>query len=864
VGDDRPVAGTSVIGLALRGMAQRKLRSALTVVAVLLGVAMVAGTFVQTDRIANAFDDIMGTVRGGTDVVVTARTTFTSDFMPTEALGEQTVARVRGVPGVARAEGSLDETGALVVDGETVDTGFAPTVVSSATPEPFSPLEYTDGRAPARPGEVAVDEQLADDQGLRVGRRVGLTTRTGVRDVTIAGVVRYEGGAPLGGSTLVVGRLEDLQAWYGREGEVTEVLVAAREGVSPEQLAGRVRAALPPQLEVETGAQNAEATSQEVNDTIGSFLTPALLALSGAALLVGGFIIFNTFSITVAQRTREFGLLRAMGATRGQLLGAVAVEALVIGAVASALGIAGGLGFAALLGSLFSAAGMGIPVSGLELAPRTIALSLGVGLGVTLAAAVVPARRATHVPPIAALAEAPVATQPGRRRRLAPLAAAGVGLLGVALLVQGLFGSGPAFTRLGALGGGAVLIFVAVALVAQHLVRPLASALGWPIERAFSEPGRLARDNAMRNPARTATTSAALMVGVGLVVFVAVFAAGLKSSIAGSVDDVVRADLIVTERSFQPLASGAADAIRGVEGVRAVAPQYLDQVQVNGEPVSATVDQLDGVDPAVLASVYEPSWRRGGSNALFGRLRGDAALVEEQFAERHGIAVGERFRVETSAGNTATLRAIGEYADPLILQGVIVETATFRRLSAVRDPFAFFVGTAPGADTAAVGARLERALGAFPTAEVRTKAAYRELIEGQLDTITYLLYALLAMSLVISLFGIVNSLFLSVHERVREFGLLRAIGATQGQVRRVVRYESVITSVIGGVLGTAIGIAFAALAIAALSDLGLRFALPAGQLLVFLVLSVAVGVAGAVVPARRAARVDLLDATRHT
>lgn len=852
-----------MISLALRGMGERKLRSTLTAIAILLGVAMVAGTFVQTDRIRNAFEGITETARAGTDAVIQAPEAFTSQFTPAKSLDEQLLAQVRDVPGVAKAEGQLSETGSLVVNGEATGSDFAPSLVISTAGAPFSPLRFTAGRIPQRSGEVAVNAKLAKDEHLRVGQVVGVSTRTGVKSVRISGIAEYGHAQSLGGATMIVGLLPDVQRWYDRRGEVTEIVVAADEGVSDGELAQRLRAALPGDLEIQTGREEAHAAGDEISDSIGGFLTPALLALSGAALLVGGFIIFNTFSITVAQRTREFGLLRALGSTRRQVLGSVVVEALALGCVASVLGIAGGLGFAVLIGKLFDAAGFGIPAAGVELAPRTIALSLIVGLGVTLVAAVVPARRATGVPPVAALGQSAIGEAPSRHPRLARYAAAGVTLVGILLLAQGLFGAGPADTRLAGLASGAVLVFVGVALVSRSLVKPLAAAIGWPLERAFDEPGRLARDNTMRYPARTATTAASLMVGLGLVVFVAVFAEGLKASITGKVDELVTAELVVTGKGFQPLATDAERTLAELEGVRAISPQYADQVQVNGEPVSANVDQLDGVDPAALSAVYDPQWRRGGSDELLTRLQGDNALVEEQFAKRHDISVGDRFTVQTAAGTTATLTAIGEYEDPMVLQGLMVEAATFRRLSSQRDPLAFFVAAGPGVDASQLKARVDAALSPYPTAEVRTNAEYREVIQGSLDTLVYLLYALLAMSLVISLFGIANSLFLSIHERVREFGLLRAIGATQTQVRRIVRYESVITSVIGGVLGTIVGVVFAALAITALADLGLSFALPTAQLAAFLVLAMVVGMAAAVVPARKAAAVDVLEAMRH-
>ena len=754
------------------------------------------------------------------------------------------------------------ESGALVIGGEAVSSGFAPSIVASYSPEPFDAFRYVKGGPPRRPGEVVVDRQLADDQGLRVGQHVGLSTRSGVQRVTISGVGVWGDGMSIGGATIVVPQLADVQRWFQRPGGLSRIAIAAERGVAPAQLAAAVRAVLPGSVTVKTGAADAAEQADAANDAIGSFLTPALLALSGAALLVGAFIIFNTFSITVAQRTREFALLRSLGSTRAQILRAVAVEALAVGVAASVLGLFAGLGIAALLGALFDAA-LDLPSSGLVLAGRTIAISLCVGIGVTLARrGCAGGARHAGVARVGANADALTAAQ-ARSGRRTPYIAAAVSLLGLLALMQGLFGAGPAATRLGGLAGGAVLLFIGVALVARYIVRPCAGAIGRPLALAFDEPGRLARENAMRNPGRTATTSAALMVGLALVVFVAVFAAGLKTSITGGIQELVRADIAITAKGFQPLPPNAQEAVRGVPGVYASMGQYMDRIQVNGKAVNQTTDTLDGVEARLLLQVYRPKWLNGGSDALVGRLRGDTALIEEQFAKAHDIAVGDRFRIQTPSGGKATLLAIGEYRDPQILQGIIVDLPTFQRVSAMHDPFAFFVKAAGDADPAQVQARVAAALDRFPTAEVRSSEQYRDLINEQINQLVYLLYALLAMSLVISLFGIANSLFLAVHERTREFGLLRAVGATQRQVRRVVRYESVITAVIGALMGTAVGVLFAALATAALSDLGLGFALPAGQLVLFLVLAVVVGVVGAAVPARRAARVDVLDAMRH-
>lgn len=844
--------------LVLRGLAQRRLRSALTALAILLGVAMIAGTYVLTDQIRTAFEDIEQTANQDVDAVVKPKVEFGAGFGGTRPLPESLVDRVEAVPGVERAVGQLWESGALVVDGERIASQYAPSAVMSTVGEPFEPTEPIAGRQPTGPGEVGVVSKTAEDEGLRVGQRVGLATRTGVVQVQVVGIFEYGDVDSVGGASLITATLPQMQEWFDREGEVGSVVASAEDGVPPETLAARIREVATADLEVRTGEADAQKMADDINQAIGGFMTPMLFALAGAALLVGAFIIFNTFSITVAQRTREFALLRALGSTRRQIVGAVAGEAMILGLTASALGLLGGLGFARALGGLFDAAGFGIPLAGMELAPRTIAVSLGVGVGVTLLAALAPALRATRVAPVQALAGT---AQPSRRaRRLAPWLAAIVSAGGLALLVSGLFGDGPATARMASMAGGAVLVFVGIALTARHIVRPVAALAGWPIERAFHTPGQLARENAMRNPGRTATTSSALMVGLGLVVFVAVFAAGMKATVNGAFDRLLTSDLIVTNESFEPLPNQAGEAIAGVPGLRAVTPQFVDQIQVNGEPLSSTVDVLNGVEPAQLSPVYAFEWRHGGTDELLAHLTGPAALVEELFAKTHGIERGEDFIVQTATGARVHLRAIGEYRDPMLMQGVVVDQKTFARASSVPDPFTYLIRISDRTDPAAVRRAVTDALAEFPAAKVQTTQEYRDDIGAQLDQSVYMLYALLAMSVVISLFGIANSLFLSIHERTREFGLLRAIGATRAQVRRVVRYESVITAVIGGLLGIAIGLLFGYLMTAALADLGLGFSVPVAQLAGFLVLAVVVGVLAAVVPARRGARVDVLDA----
>lgn len=849
--------------LALRGLAQRKLRSLLTAIAILLGVAMVAGTFVLTDQITRAFDEIQREANAGIDVVVRAPATFGA---PAQGGGprlrEDLLEQVRATPGVQAAEGELIVNGPLVVRNELVGGGGPPTEFSAVQPAPFDSTDLSAGRRPQRSGELALLAETARRANLSIGDELAVATRDGLQPVTLVGTFELGTSGPsTGGLSLAQAWRLDLERWFDVRGRFSSIEATAQEGVDDSELATAIGDRLGSGVDVRTGAQAAEQAADEINDQISSFLVPALLAFAGAAVLVGAFIIFNTFSITVAQRAREFALLRCLGASRAQILRSVALEALVVGTLASLAGIAAGLAFAAGVSALFDAVGAQIPRSGLVLELRTVLISLAVGIGVTLLAAFAPALRATRVTPVQALSDAPV-TATRRRRRWSAVVAALVSLGGLGLLISGAFGSGPAAARLSTMALGAVLVFIGVALSAKYFVRPLASLLGRPLERAFHTPGRLARENAMRNPARTSITSAALMVGLALVVYVAVFAASLQSSISGNIDRLVRGDLFVYSESFQPFSPAVVDRAGAVPGIDTATGLVYDQIQVDGRPSNPFYDAMLGVDPAKLPSVYRFEWVEG-SDSLLPRLSGDRALVEEQFARAREVGVGDTYEVRTPSGGRGTFEVLGIYRDPAVLQGTIVDARAHARLSSVRDPMFVLADIAPGEDADAVESQLRAALDEFPVVAVESRAQYKETIEEGLGQLVMLIYALLAVSLVISLFGIANNLFLSIHERVREFGLLRAIGASRSQLRRIIRYESIITAAIGGLLGTAVGVLFAWLVITSLADFGLSFSLPAGQLVVFAILAVMVGVLGATLPARRGARVDVLQALHH-
>ena len=429
----------------------------------------------------------------------------------------------------------------MAVNGKVVGTGGSPTLFFSYSPgmEQLQPNTFVQGAPPARSGEVGIIEKLAKDQKLGVGSKLQVITPTGSRTATVSGVFTFAAQSSLGGSILIDTTLPDAQQWFDLPGQVSEIDVKGVAGVSPETLAGRVRAVVPPGAEVKTGAQAAADQTKQVSDAIGTFLKPALLSFGGIAVLVGAFIIFNAFSMTVAQRRREFAMVRALGASRRQVLVSVATEALAMGVFASLLGMVAGLGVAAGVNQLFKAIKVDIPHSGLVLEPRTIVIALAVGVLVTLLSAIIPATRATRVPPMAALQEG-AALPPSRFSRYTPFVAVAVAIFGGLFIAAGMFGPGGTTQRLGTLALGAVLVFVAVAMVSRYLIRPIAGGLGWPLQKLSPVSGRLARDNSIRNPGRTAATASALMIGLGVVVFVAVFAQGLKSSFVDGIDRMVQ------------------------------------------------------------------------------------------------------------------------------------------------------------------------------------------------------------------------------------------------------------------------------------------------------------------------------------
>jgi putative ABC transport system permease protein len=925
-----------MIKFALRGLLARKLRTVLTALGIVLGVALVCGTYVLTDSISTAFDSIFKQTYRNTDAAITGKSAFSLGQNGTSqepSFDESLLGTVRALPQVSSAAGTVSGEAHLIgKDGKAISRGGAPNLGFSVNPDQprFSSLTLVSGAWP-KAGEVVIDRTTVSKEHISIGQMIGVQSRGPVEQLRVSGAVKFGSVSSIGGATLAGFDLGTAQQLFDKEGQLDEILIAAKPGVSTNELLAGVQKVLPAGTQVRTGSEQA---SQDASDTSGfiSFLQTFLLAFGGIALFVGSFVIANSLSITIAQRSREFATLRTLGASRRQVLGSVIVEALVTGLVASVVGLFVGLGLAIGLFKLFDAVGFTLPNNGLVLETRTIVVSLLVGTLITVLASLRPAIRATRVPPIAAVREG-AKLAPGRLHRYRALGSALVIVLGFASIALGLFvhdlGTAQVLTFLLV---GALLLFIGVAIFSSRLVRPLAvganpiarwsvvafSALVWPfftlpywllryaawgpgpagkrvgagvlgtilnpliallvlvmaLRRRFSrwrpewptegtgiltEPSttRIGSENSQRDPQRTAATAAALMIGLALVTLVATMAAGIIKPFEDAVNRIFTADYAVTaQNNFDPIPISVAAAVAKTPGVESIASVRSGDARVNGKTV-----QLTAVDPQA-GDVLSVDWQ-DGSQAVFAQLGADGAFVSKNYAKDHNLKVGSPINILTPTGHVLRQRIIGIFDPPSggsPFGSVTISAATFdQNYEQPQNLFTFvrMNGGVTDANTAALKASLTD----FPNAKAVTRSQFKSNQTSAFNNILNILYVLLALSVVVSIFGIVNTLVLTVFERTRELGMLRAIGLTRRQTRRMIRHESVITALIGAVLGIVLGLILAGLLSARIDFI--EFVLPIPQLVIFAVVAVVVGIFAAVFPARRAARLDPLQALHY-
>ena len=849
-----------MIRIALKGMARRKLRTALTAIAIVLGVALITGTYVLTDSIKGAFGGIFTQVYRGTDATVTGKSAFSLSGNGTTVappFSESLLARIRALPDVAAAVGGVGGIAHIIVGGKVVAFGGAPNLGFSVDPtQPdLNSLTLVSGKWPG-PNEVVIDQATANKKSFHLGETIGMQASGPTLRMKISGFVHFGGAASLGGATLSGFDLETAQRLFQRAGKLDQIRAKSIPGVSPGKLAAEIRTVLPPHTQVRTGQQQAKSDAKST-ETFLNFLQYILLAFGYIALFVGSFVIANSLSITIAQRTRELATLRTLGASRRQVRWMIVVEGVAIGAIASVAGIFVGLGLGVGLFTLFDAVGFTLPNDGLVLHTRTVIVALVAGIVVTTLASLRPAVRATRVPPIAAVREG-AQLPPGRFAKWRPVGSALLTLAGFGLLLFGLFGRGLGTKGiLLSMGVGTLLIFFGVALLSARIARPLAWALGAPASRFAGAAGALARDNSRRNPQRTASTASALMIGLALITLIAVMASGITTSFRGAVDALwVSGYAITAQNNFTPMPIAAGNAAARTPGVEAIANVRGGDAKVFGQ-----VDQATAVGPGA-AEIFRMNWL-SGDNSIFKRLGANGTIVDDGFAKDHHLSVGSPIAMTVPTGQVVQLKVAGIFKPPTggspFGAVTISDTAWDRLYSSPENVYSFV--RMRGGETPANQAALEKTLKAFPDAKVQTKEQFIDNQIAQINKLLNVLFVLLALSVVVSLFGIINTLVLTVFERTREIGMLRAVGMTRRNIRSMIRNESVITAALGGVIGIALGVVLGGL-LAARVDF-IVFSVPVGQVIAFAIATVAVGLVAAIFPARRASRLNVLEALQY-
>jgi putative ABC transport system permease protein len=850
----------------VKGVFARKVRLALTALAVVLGVTFVSGTYVLTDTLKQSFGTLFSQYAAGVDLVVRSRAPFGQGDGNRQRLSEGVVDAVRGVSGVGAADGFLQGYAQFVgKDGKTtIQTAGAPTFgISWSGGDQVGPARIAGGRRPVRDGEVAMDVGTARRNGFKVGDRVKVLLEGEAEQFKLVGLFKLGTQGDFGAVSFAAFDPRTAQRVFGAPGVFDAVNVRVAPGTSVSAVKGALERVLNPEGPIVGGYDitSAAVVAAETRKPVDEFLTvlsDALLGFAGVGLLVGGFIIFNTFTILVSQRTRELGLLRAMGASGPQVVGSVLAEAAVIGLFASAAGLLLGVALAAVL--LWALPGFGFPVPGASLVviSRTVLASAIVGIGVTMLAAVVPALRASRTSPIAAITDNRAGRDPARQRWRAV-----IGLLvtaaGAAIGVYGFSADLTVNNAVAITFVGGFVIFLGLVVFGPLIARPLARVIGRPLPSVFGVTGTLARGNAMRNPRRTSATAAALIVGLALVSLVAIFAASLKTSVRSALNDV-RADFILTAPQFAGFSPEVARRVERVPGVqRSVAFRWGD-ARINGND-----ETVNGANIAGLDDVLNLKYVAGGA----GGVEGAGILLSEREASGYKKKVGDQITVVFPAVGPVALEVSGIYSTRRFTGAFPIDFIVSRDLfekvfSGNQQDTLVYVKAQPG-QAAAVGKRLERVLAApFPNIDVQNRQQYLAAREQTVDQFLNVFIALLLLSEVIAVLGIVNTLMLSVYERTREVGLLRTVGTTRRQIWGMVCGESVIIAVIGCVLGLLVGLLWGWGVTNALRGQFVdTFSVPGGQLALFLVASVIAGLVAALLPAWHASRLDVLEAIAH-
>jgi putative ABC transport system permease protein len=855
--------------LTRRSLWEHKRRLVLTLVAIMLGVGFMAGTFVLSDTMDQAFDDLFAEGSEKVDAQVQGEVLFSDPF---GGMGDQRklldaslLDQVRAVDGVAEAEPFVITIGfgasnrVLGSDGEAIGASQGPpTLIENwYDNDQLSAYDLTQGRGPESDDEIALNVAAVEEGEFRMGGPVEVLTQFGPKTYTLVGQFLFGTAKSSAGAISADFTLAEAQRLAGTEGQIQQVVAKAEEGISQEELVQRIAAVLPDGAEVITGVEAGEQLSSDVQSGFAFFQT-FLSIFGGVALLVGVFVISNTFSILVAQRTRELALLRAVGARRGQILRSVLVEAVMVGLIGAGLGLGFGLLLASGVTAAFESAGADLPTEGLQLRPATVIIALLIGLVVTLVASISPALKSTRVPPLAALRDVAFERPGASRVRIA------VGLVALAVgafnLTAGWRG-GSDTEDVPVVGFGAVLLILSAIVVGPVLAGPTVRAMGRLLPRFRGVQGRLATENAARSPKRTSATASALIIGVALVGLISIFASSAQASIGEEVSRGFEGDFAVQASggfagpsSFPPV---IADQVAAVPGVEAAVGLGFGRAEFTLEGGKKIGQFLSAVDPAQLPGVLEPRMTEGE----VGDLTDDGIIVDVGEADDHGIAIGDTITVTFAGGKTRELTVESISDEENLLGYYTITRATFLANQHLPGDFMVFGKSEPGSDLDEVMARIDRAIEEVPTLEVVDRDGFIGNIADQITQFVTFIYALLALSVLIAAIGIANTLSLAIHERTRELGLLRAVGMNRSQLRSSIRWEAILIALLGTVVGIVLAIVVSRSLLQSLHSSGLiTYRIPVGSLVLLAVMAGVVGVLASFFPSRRAARMAILDA----
>ncbi|MGW3815133.1 ABC transporter permease [Streptomyces sp. NPDC005046] len=840
---------------ALRNVFAHKARLLMTVLAVLLGVAFVSGTLVFTNTISDAYQKSSAKGFGQVDVAIRPESAADAGdtLGKTRKLTPPLLDKAAAAPGAASAVGVVNGFTAIAdKDGKLIGGGFQSQGGNywsgkDGGKDPRYPL--TTGHAPHGTGEVAIDAETAKRAGYKVGDTVRLSVDGPVLKPVVTGIFTTDDGNVAAGGSLTLFDTATAQRLFHSVGSYDEIDVKAAPGTSQTALRNALDDVVPKDVaSTTTGRQLADDQAEQISSAMSGMKT-GLLVFAGIALFVGTFIIANTFTMLVAQRTKELALLRAVGASRRQVTRSVLIEAFVVGAVAAVGGLAAGIGIGAGMRSLMGTLGATVPEGPLVVSPGTIATALLVGVLITMLAAWLPGRRAAKIPPVAAMssvhAKATTKSLVLRNTLGALFAAAGVAVVLYATTMDGSDGQAP-------MGLGAVLLIIGVFVLTPLLSRPLIAAAA-PVLRVFGISGKLARQNSVRNPRRTAATASALMIGLTLITGMTVMAGSLQKSIDEMASSAIKADYVVSMANGNSLSPDVEKKLAAVDGV-------TDASSLRNAPsrIDRRTEFLTGVNGAAIGKLTDLAVTDGSFE-----VGGARVVVDADTAESHGWKAGSDFQVSYEDGKKGSLTVAGVYEGNEMIQGVILDNATLTPHQSEAADMQVMVKTAGGASAAAKD-RLEKALGDNPAIKVQDKQDLSDSIAQMFTLMLNMLYGLLAMAVIVAVLGVINTLAMSVFERSQEIGMLRAIGLDRKGIKRMVRLESLVISLFGGVLGIGLGVFFGW---AAGELLGSRMStyelvLPWGRMAVFLLLAAGVGVLAALWPARRAARLNMLTAIK--